>query len=39
MLVVGGLVGLAVYLVLARLLRITEIARMVGLITSRGKRR
>lgn len=39
MLVLGGLAGLVVYLLLARLLRITEIARMVGLVTSRGKRR
>ncbi len=39
MLVVGGLVGLVVYLVAAKLMRIDEIARIVGLITSRGKRR
>jgi putative peptidoglycan lipid II flippase len=38
MLAVGGVVGLAVYVALARLLRITEIGRIVALVVSRGKR-
>lgn len=35
MLAAGALVGLGGYLLLARLLRITEIGRMIGLVTSR----
>jgi putative peptidoglycan lipid II flippase len=35
---VGGTLGLVTYLALARLLRLTEIARIVGVVISRGKR-
>jgi putative peptidoglycan lipid II flippase len=38
LLVVGGALGLLTYLALARLLRVTEIARIVGAVISRGKR-
>jgi hypothetical protein len=38
LLVVGGTLGLLTYLALARLLRVTEIARIVGVVISRGKR-
>jgi putative peptidoglycan lipid II flippase len=38
MLLVGGIVGLVTYIALARLLRITEIGRIVALVVSRGRR-
>jgi putative peptidoglycan lipid II flippase len=38
LLAVGGMLGLLTYLALARLLRLTEIASIVGVIISRGKR-
>jgi len=38
LLAVGGLVGLTAYVALAKLLRISEIGRIVSLVASRGKR-
>jgi putative peptidoglycan lipid II flippase len=38
LLAVGGTLGLVTYLALARLLRLTEIARIAGVVISRGKR-
>ena len=39
MLASGGLVGVVTYLLVARALRIREITQIVGIVTSRGKRR
>jgi putative peptidoglycan lipid II flippase len=38
LLAVGGTLGLVTYLAVARLLRLTEIARIAGVVISRGKR-
>jgi hypothetical protein len=38
LLAVGGTLGLVIYLAVARALHIKEIARIVGVVISRGKR-